>query len=193
MAAQTPDHAQAFTSGRWLEQFQRGDRQRLSEVYHQHFTRVRKAVARVLSDPADRDNVVQQLFADLLESAKLRRDYAGGDFGAWLCAIARHKAIDFGRRQSRLVGINDQTVGAFDEGEEPSQLHEFRRDLERFANTLPVERQHMLKLRFIEGLTQMEASQRLGVPRSTLEDWERQAKMELRLFLLADDAAGCGS
>ena len=181
MAEDAPDAAEDPARYRWLEQFRRGDRGLLSEIYQTHFERIRKAVARVLFEAADRDNVVQQLFADLVESAKLRQDYGGGDLGAWLCAIARHKAIDFGRRQSRLQAI-DGNEFVHDEGQE--SLREFRADLERFADTLPLERQRMLQLRFIEGLTQVEASLRMHVPRTTLEDWERQMKVDLRLFLL---------
>lgn len=190
MPVQAPDEVQDLARNRWLERFQCGDRGLLSEIYHAHFAQVRRAVARVLAEAADRDNIVQQLFADLVESTKLRKSYAGGDVAAWLCAIARHKAIDFGRRHARLQTIDEHAL-CQDDTEAP--MREFRADLERFADTLPTERQRMLKLRFIEGLTQVETSELMRVPRSTLEDWERQMKAALRLFLLGGGPQGRGA
>ena len=193
MTNEAPEHAELRGDGCWLERFRRGDRSLLSEIYHAHFTRVRRAVSRVLGEPADQDNVVQQLFADLVESAHLRRNYDEGDFAAWLCAIARHRAIDFGRRQARLVTIDDAEIRAGALHQPDAPLRDFRSDLERFALTLPLERQRVLKLRFIEGLTQVETAQQLGVPRSTLEDWERHIKADLRAFLLGGGRSGRNS
>ncbi len=192
MAEQAPDDVPRAPHPEWWERFRIGDRQVLADIYQQQFFRVRKAVAQVLREPADQDNVVHQMFADLVESAKLRCAYAGGDMGAWLVAIARHKAIDFARRQSRLVAYNEhEDTSATDSDHAP--LRDFRADLDRFAQTQPLERQRLLQLRFIAGLTQVEASDALCVPRSTLEAWEHQLKTELRRFLLDDPANGGGA
>ena len=53
----------------------------------------------------------------------------------------------------------------------------------RFASRLDPERQRLVQLRYIEGMTQMEAAAILGKPRSTLEDWEHQFKRALQAHL----------
>ena len=40
------------------------------------------------------------------------------------------------------------------------------------------------------GMTQVEAAAELGMPRSTLEDWEREIKRRLEAYLAADGPAG---
>lgn len=152
----------------------------MESVYRDTFATVRRAAGRVLREPADCDSIVQQVYADLMGSRKLRESYGGGDIGAWLAAVARHRALDFARRERRLIDL-----GAVDEASSSvDPLDDFRSDLHRFAATLDADRRRVLELRFLAGLTQVEAATRLGMPRSTLEDWERQIKRRLEAFLV---------
>jgi RNA polymerase sigma factor (sigma-70 family) len=63
-------------------------------------------------------------------------------------------------------------------------LADFRRELERFADRLDPQRRRVLQLRFVAGMTQVEAAAQLGIPRSTLEDREREIKALLQHHLL---------
>ena len=152
----------------------------MESVYRSTFAVVRRAAGKILREPADCDSIVQQVFADLCESRKMREGYAGGDLGAWLCAIARHRALDFIRRERRLIELDaaGEPVSALD------PMDDFRQELARFASTLEPARREVLQLRFLAGLTQVEAAARLGMPRSTLEDWEREIKRLLAAHLL---------
>ena len=154
----------------------------MESVYRDTFEGVRRAAGRILREPADCDSIVQQVYADLVGSKKLRETYAGGDLGAWIGAIARHRALDFARRERRLTGL--EAAGEPMAAADP--LADFRHELARFAETLDPQRREVLELRFLAGLTQMEAAARLGMPRSTLEDWERQIKRRLEAYLLED-------
>jgi RNA polymerase sigma-70 factor, ECF subfamily len=167
----------------WEDHFRRGDRDVMESVYRSTFAAVRRAAGRVLREPADCDSIVQQVFTDLVESRKLRETYAGGDLSAWLSAIARHRALDFVRRERRLIELDaaGEPIAVAD------PLADFRRELARFALTLDPQKRKLLELRYLEGLTQMEAAARLGVPRTTLEDWERQLKRRLELYLVDNE------
>lgn len=153
----------------------------MEQVYRETFAAVRRAAGRVLREPADRDGVVQQTYTELVSSRRLRESYQGGDMAAWLAAIARHRSIDFARRERRLTDLSQvqEATAAAD------PLEDFRLDLNRFASRLDPERRRVLELRFVTGLTQVEAAARLGMARSTLEDWEHQIKR-----LLADHLLG---
>jgi RNA polymerase sigma factor (sigma-70 family) len=106
--------------------------------------------------------------------------------GAWLGAIARHQALDFARRESRLTDLS-----AVDEVSAKSDpVADLRRELVRFAARLDPERQRLIQLRYVEGLTQMEAAAILGKPRSTLEDWEHQFKRALQAHLAGKKPGG---
>lgn len=164
----------------------------MERVYRDTFDAVRRAAGRVLAEPADRDAIVQAVYVDLLDSRSLRASWAGGDLAAWIAAIARHRALDYARRESRLTTWPDEGAPALADGpqqQDVDRLIAFRADLERFAATLTPPRRELLRLRFFEGLTQVEAAARMQVPRSTLEDWEAQMKTALRARLLGDEAA----
>ena len=89
----------------WDADFRQGDREVMESVYRSTFAAVRRATGKILREPADCDSIVQQVFTDLVESRKMREGYAGGDLAAWLCAIARHRALDFARRERRLTDL----------------------------------------------------------------------------------------
>jgi RNA polymerase sigma-70 factor (ECF subfamily) len=170
----------------WQQRFRRGDRDVIEAVYRETFEAVRRTAGRVLREPADRDAVVHEVFAELCSSRRLRESFRGGEMGAWLGAIARHRALDFARRERRLTDLS-----AVDEASTgPDPLDDFRRDLERFATRLDPQRRQVLELRFVAGMTQVEAAERMNMPRSTLEDWERQIKRLLQEHLLGPAAQG---
>jgi RNA polymerase sigma-70 factor (ECF subfamily) len=163
--------------------FVRGDRDVLEQIYRDSFETVRRAAGRVLREPADRDGVVQQVFTEVVSSRSLRATFRGGDVASWLASIARHKAIDFARRESRLADLSEVP----EPSATPEPLDDFRRELERFARRLPDDRRRLLELRFLAGMTQVEAASAMGMPRSTLEDWERQLKRALEAYLLSGE------
>ncbi len=147
----------------------------IEEIYRATFEDVKRAAGTVLHEPSDRDAVVQEVYVQLLESRALRESHRGGVMSAWLGAIARHQALDFARRESRLVDLSaiDQATSKVD------PLDDLRREIVRFASKLDPEKQQLIRLRYVEGMTQMEAAAVLGKPRSTLEDWEHQFKRAL--------------
>jgi RNA polymerase sigma-70 factor, ECF subfamily len=163
----------------------------IEEIYRATFETVRRAAGRVLREPSDRDGVVQQVYTELVGSRRMRESYGGGDLGAWLSSIARHRAIDYARRERRLVNLSLAKLG--EEGPEARNraageaLDDFRRELQAFAGRLDPQRRRVLELRFVAGLTQVEAAAQMGMPRSTLEDWERQIKKLLQAHLLGDE------
>jgi RNA polymerase sigma factor (sigma-70 family) len=163
----------------WRERFLRGDKDVIEEIYRTTFDEVRRAAGTVLHEPADRDAVVHEVFLQLISSRDLRESHRGGQIGSWLGAIARHQALDFARRESRLTDLSaiDEATSRVD------PLDELRRELVRFAAQLDPDRQRLVQLRYIEGMTQMEAAAALGKPRSTLEDWEHQLKRALHAHL----------
>jgi RNA polymerase sigma factor (sigma-70 family) len=163
--------------------FLRGDRDVLEQIYRESFEAVRRAAGRVLREPADRDGVVQQVFTEVVSSRPLRATFRGGDLTSWLGSIARHKAIDFARRESRLTTLSAAPEASPEDG----PLEDFRQELQRFASRLPEDRRRLLELRFVAGMTQVEAAAALGMPRSTLEDWERQMKRALEEYLLSGE------
>jgi RNA polymerase sigma-70 factor (ECF subfamily) len=166
--------------------FVRGDRDTLERIYRQTFEQVRRSAAGVLREPADRDAIVQQVYLDLIAERSLRESYRGGSMGAWLAAIARHRALDFARRERRLAPLEM----LHERSAEAEPADEFREDLKRFASRLDPERKKLLTLRFFEGMTQVEAARALSMPRSTLESREHELKALMRAHFLGHSEQG---
>jgi RNA polymerase sigma factor (sigma-70 family) len=158
----------------------------IEEIYRATFEDVKRAAGTVLHEPADRDAVVHEVYVQLIDSRELRESHRGGQMSSWLGAIARHQALDYARRESRLTDLSviDEATAKTD------PLEDLRRELLRFAARLDPERQRLVQLRYIEGMTQMEAAAVLGKPRSTLEDWEHQFKRALQAHLHGKGAGG---
>jgi RNA polymerase sigma factor (sigma-70 family) len=168
----------------WRDRFVRGDQSVIEEIYRTTFAEVRRAAGGVLREPADRNAVVHDVFLQLIASRELRQSYRGGRIGSWLGAIARHQSLDFVRRERWFTDLSaiDQAAAKTD------LLDELRRELVRFAARMDPERRRLVQLRYIEGMTQVEAATALGMSRSTLEAWEHQFERALQVFLRGEKA-----
>lgn len=66
-------------------------------LYQRHVTRVYRYLLAQVNNVHDAQDLTSQTFLTAMESlSRYRND---GPFAAWLLGIARHKAIDFGRRR----------------------------------------------------------------------------------------------
>jgi RNA polymerase sigma-70 factor, ECF subfamily len=176
------DGVQAATE--WLQSFYRGDRDTLEVCYREHFAAVEAAVAAVLRGP-DRETVVQEVFARLVAREDFRRSFKGGSVGAWLKAVARYNAIDFGRRLARETNLSQTLEADPVLWEEAAQA---RILIERFRRErLPPEWATVFDLCFVQQMTQREAASALGLSRTTIAYRELRIRRELRRFVLEGD------
>jgi RNA polymerase sigma-70 factor, ECF subfamily len=167
----------------WLRSFHRGERDTLARCYEEHVSTVAWAVGQVLQG-VDRENVVHDVFCRLLGQESLRRNFEGGNFGAWLITVARRQAIDYRRRRDReqpaeLEALNQNAPENHDE-----ERLELRALIDRFLATLPPGWAPIYQARFVEGLDQRAAARRLGMRRTTLAYREIQIRRRLRAFVL---------
>ena len=144
-----------------------GDRGALAAVYVRYRPLVRGVLLARLG-PADADDVVQEVF--MLAERKLTSLRDPQAVGAWLCTIARSKAIDWlrARKRERI----DTGGGHNDDGDlvdnvsasspEPSDVIEAKRVL-RAIQELPEAYREPLVLRLVEGMTGAEIAAHTGL------------------------------
>lgn len=165
----------------WLEAFHAGDRGVLEGCYREHFGAIERAIGGVLGG-ADRETVIHELFSRLMASDELRRAFTGGSFVAWVCTVARNQAIDYQRRRGRETSISDEVAGvSWQEAADARVL------VERFKRGLRPDWVGVFELRFLQQMTQHEASRALGLHRTTLAYRELRIRRALRVFLLGDE------
>jgi RNA polymerase sigma-70 factor, ECF subfamily len=169
----------------WLEDFHAGDRAVLEQCYRDHYRGVVGAVRRFLAG-ADAETVTHEVFFRLLWNSKLRENFQGGRFDAWLAQVATNLARDHLRRYRReqsapLEEPPDDVLpnaGAADEIEAKMMIDRFRRE------RLPAEWEGVFDTRFLRQLSQRDAAKELGIHRTTLVYQEQRIRALLKDFLL---------
>ena len=142
---------------------------------------------------ADRfaQDVVQEVFVALWRDAG-RFDPAKGAVAPWLFSLARHKAIDFVRREAnirkRTADVDLEFEEASDDVDHETWIR-YRRERVREAieSLTPVQRE-ALELAFFAGLTHVEVAERLDIPLGTAKTRIRSALLRLR-DVLGDSVA----
>jgi RNA polymerase sigma-70 factor (ECF subfamily) len=170
----------------WLAGFHAGDRSVLEQCYRDHYRGVVHAVRRFLVG-ADAETVTHEVFFRLLWNAKLRENFQGGSFDAWLTQVATNLARDHLRRYRREQSMppeaapGDETPpagGLADEVEAKMTIDRFRRE------RLPAGWEGVFDARFLRQLSQRDAAKELGMHRTTLVYQEQRIRVLLREFLL---------
>jgi RNA polymerase sigma-70 factor (ECF subfamily) len=173
---------------RWLAAFHSGDRAAVEQCYRGHYRTVAAAVGRMLP-MADSETVTHEVFYRLLTDPRLRANFRGGNFAAWITRVATHSAIDFQRRcrfeQSGRAVVSEPAVDALaaaarvdDELDAKALVERFRREC------LPPQWAGVFDARFLRQLPQRDAARELGIQRTTLVYRELRIRRLLTQFLL---------
>ena len=150
-----------------------------AELFSKHFPALYKIALRKLGNSADAEDAVQ----DALLSAFRHFDQFRGEarISTWLTAVVLNVArmrLRYGSRR-RFVHLDECNEEGFaksemiaDAGPDPEQIRRMaqqREVLERCAVKLSPKIRHAFNLRVLEGLSNREAAQRLGISEGTLK------------------------
>jgi RNA polymerase sigma-70 factor (ECF subfamily) len=190
-----------------LDAFRRGDPTVLTQVYRTYSPEVVRYLSRrfmvrfstgasssVALSALDLDAAHQETFVRAFRP-QLRQAYDGvRPYLAFLLTVARSAAIDLMRASGRIA----REAVPMDEALEVRQLATEERDPEqetlntevrvlvrRFLEGLPGASQSLARLRFMEGLSQEVAAERLGLTRGELRVRERHLRMQFTEYLMA--------
>ena len=162
-----PDPAETEIA-RLVRGAQRGDRVAFAELY-QRFTRMVHGIMLARTSRADVDDLVQDVFLTALERVTDLREPAA--FGGWLAAIARHRAVDYGRRP-----IMEALVKDVPSPPQPDRLEGLA--ILDAIKSLPHAYSETLVLRLVEGMTGNEIADRTGLaPASVRVNLHRGMKL----------------
>jgi RNA polymerase sigma-70 factor, ECF subfamily len=164
-----------------------GDVQSLGALYDKWHAVVHGVVARVVRQPDDVEDVVEETFWQAWRQAT-RFDPTRGTVQTWLLTIARSRALDRARalrrrRESPLEGDDGDGAVELAAPSDPgldAEASERRRIVTTALSELPVEQRETLELGYYGGLSQSEIAERTGQPLGTVKTRMRLAMQKLR-------------
>ena len=154
-------------------------------------TNIRGFVARRVRQPADVDDIVQQVFLRVHQALPTLRD--ADKLHAWIYQTTRRIIVDHYRapaqRREVSAGMAVDIVAAEQPGDvmvdehEESALQELATCLKPLIGKLAVADREALRLIEFEGLTQVEVARRLGLSVSGMKSRVQRARLHLRSAL----------
>jgi RNA polymerase sigma-70 factor (ECF subfamily) len=161
-----------------IRRLTRGDHEALGQFYDLYAGLVNGLALRILRDRAEAEDAVQEVFVQVWQQAA-RFDPARGTAEAWLCTMARTRALDRLRRRSSRR--EDPELG--DAGSIEAPMTEDALAVRAALDALPQDLRKALELAYYEGLTQSEIAERLSEPLGTVKTRIRTAMIRLRSVL----------
>ena len=185
--------ADSFDEAALVERVAQGDGAALRALYDRCAARAMAVARRILGDPQEAEEVVQETFVQVWRQAD-RFDALRGSPAAWVSTIARSRAID--RLRSREAGERVHLAARAEEDRssapaagEVAEGRELRQRVGAALHSLPVEQRRTLELAYFEGLSQSQIAARLGDPLVTVKTRVRLGLSRLAA-LLGDTGVG---
>jgi RNA polymerase sigma-70 factor, ECF subfamily len=166
-----------------------GSEEAFAELYREVAAAVFGLVGRVVRDPAQAEEVTQEVFVELWRTAS-RFDPAQGTARAWIMTCAHRRAVDRVRSAKRAAR-RDDLAGRRDQGRPYDQVAEQveatleREQVRRSLDALTDLQREAVVLAYYGGYTHREISQLLGVPSGTVKTRLRDGLLRLRDHLEA--------
>jgi RNA polymerase sigma factor (sigma-70 family) len=168
------------------------DEKRISAEITRESPRLRSFVRRRVADAADAEDILQDVFFELVESYRLPRPVE--EVGAWLFRVARNRITDFFRKKRPLAFAD---LGAHAEDDDPTDIAELLpsadagpeaayargvllEELDAALAELPREQREVFVAHEIEGRSFKDLAAERGESINTLLSRKRYAVLHLR-------------
>ncbi|MCX4821896.1 sigma-70 family RNA polymerase sigma factor [Streptomyces sp. NBC_01142] len=162
----------------------RGDQEAFSRVYDTVCGQVLGLVRTVLRDPAQSEEVTQEVLIEIWRSAA-RFQPTRGSAMAWILTLAHRRAVDRVRSaqaatdRERRAALLEQ-IPAYDEVVEQVEASLEREQVRRCLRTLTELQRQSVTLAYYRGLAYREVAELLSVPLGTVKTRLRDGLIRLR-------------
>ena len=171
--------------------------ERISDAIDQDKTRLRNFIRRRVADPSDAEDILQEVFYELVETYRLMKPIE--QVGAWLFRVARNRITDLFRKRKPEASTNDPVVaeeGEFltledllpsrDAGPEAAYARTvLLAELEDALEEIPEEQREVFLAHEIEGRSFKDLAAETGLSVNTLLSRKHYAVIHLRERLRA--------
>jgi RNA polymerase sigma-70 factor (ECF subfamily) len=160
----------------------RGDERAYEAVYAQTAGRVLGLIRRVLRDPAQSEEVMQEVMLAVWRGAS-RFDPAIGSGTAWIMTMAHRRAVDRVRAERSMSSRELRTATAevdYDAAAEEALASLERERVRRCLDSLTALQGECMRLAYYSGYTYREVASLLGVPEGTVKTRMRDGLIRIR-------------
>jgi RNA polymerase sigma-70 factor (ECF subfamily) len=162
----------------------RGDQAAFGELYDQVAPRVLGLVKRLLIDHSQSEEVTQEIFLEIWQTASRYEASRGGAL-TWIMTMAHRRAVDrirasqAGRDRDTKIGIRDLEV-AFDHVAETVEVRIEHERVEKAMTRLTELQRQAVSLAYFGGYSHSEVADMLHVPLGTVKTRLRDGMIRLR-------------
>ncbi len=170
-----------------LQATAKGDRDSFQQL-HQRYSGVLYSTAyKVLNDEAEAEDVVQDVFVQIWDKAKMYDPKRGRPL-TWAVTLTRNKAIDKLRSTQRRFRLKDEFEKESKVAKKPANndsvdrvfVREKKRIVRSAVMELSAEQRQAIEMAFFNGLTQNEIAEKLDQPLGTIKARIRRGMMKLK-------------
>ena len=165
-----------------VERAQQGDRDALEELYLLHFDRIYSYLHMSVGNRHDAEDLTTQTFLRMLESIQ-RFKWQAAPFSAWLFRIAHNLAMDHFRANRRWQPEEDvpEPPGSEEASAEEEAMHSIgRQSMLELIETLSVEQQQVLTLKFVFNFSNAEVATILEKTEGAIKSLQHRALVSLQ-------------
>jgi RNA polymerase sigma-70 factor (ECF subfamily) len=163
-----------------------GDLAAFETIYRAHAGRLYSVACRVLGNPTDAEDLLQEIF--LAAHRKLDTFRGESALGTWLYRLAMNLCLDHLRsrttRSGQMTDALDDEYGLDDSGSRRlAERTVAKMDLERAMAQLPEGCRTAFVLHDVEGLEHREVAEILGIAEGTSKSQVHKARTRIRMYL----------
>ena len=188
--SQAPEQDDRAIELELLARIAKRERAAFEELYGRYANILYATAMKFLKEDADAQDVVQDVFIQIWDKAKLY-DPAKGKPLTWALTLTRNRSIDRIRaiqRRTRLRDdfeketVMDESAGVREalSGVDASEKNQI---LRQAVGQLSPQQRKVIELAFFRGLTQSEIAEKLGEPLGTVKARARRGLMKLKELL----------
>lgn len=154
----------------------------LAELYDRFAPRIYAYLYRRIGEQRLAEDLTSDVFVQSI--AALRRgQFASASLEAWLYRMAHNRLIDHVRRERRDVVSLDEWISAPDDVPAEAERHRLQNWLRQAIRRLTHEQQHILTLRFGQGLSAAETARLTGNTETGVRALQHRALAALRRLM----------
>lgn len=165
-----------------LKRIHEKDQAAMTAIFDRYAGMAYSVAFRVLKDPAQTEDVIQDLFFWLWQNPDSFAP-GRGSLAAWLAVVVRNRAIDVLRKRRFCDSVEEVVLPADTNVASDVELRSTVERVRRVLRGLPPEQRSSVEMAFFEGLTHSEIAEQTGDPLGTVKTRIRSALMSIRKAL----------